>query len=94
MVRFWMQGYESKELAGAFMAFFRAIFGGEPNTELDIADSSFLLSCCVSAGFTAEEAEQFVFLSEDAAIKQRLKVFQSNPILQLYIVAFPRCFKL
>lgn len=72
------QGYDSKELAAAFMAFFRAIFGGEPNSELDIADSKFLLKCCVSAGFSLAEAEQYVRSSEDANIKSRLKVFMHN----------------
>jgi len=74
------QGYDSKELAAAFMAFFHAIFGVGMNNEVDIADSNFLRKCCVSAGFSEAEAEQFVLSSEDETIKSHLKVFMHNLI--------------
>ncbi|KAG0557410.1 hypothetical protein M758_11G123400 [Ceratodon purpureus] len=67
------KGYDSKELAGAFMAFFRALFSVGLNHEVAINDPSFLVKCCVSAGFTEAEAEQYVRASDDAATKQRLK---------------------
>lgn len=63
------------------MAFYHALFAVEPNSEVDIADSSFLLKVCLTAGFTEAEAEQFLRASEDAVIKQRLKVCKHNPIL-------------
>jgi len=67
------KGYDSKELAAAFMAFFHAIFGVGMNSEVEIADSKFLRTCCVSAGFSEAEAEQFVLSTEDETIKSRLK---------------------
>jgi hypothetical protein len=69
-----MQGYDSKELVKAFMAFFHALFSRGPKNEVAINDNSFLLKCCVSAGFTEAEAEEFVRASDDAATKQRLRV--------------------
>lgn len=67
------KGYDSKELAAAFLAFFRGIFGGEPNRDLNISDSKFLLKCCMAAGFTEAESEQYISSSKDEIIKLRLK---------------------
>lgn len=67
------KGYDSKELVNAFMAFFHALFSRGPKNEVAISDNSFLLECCVSAGFTEAEAEEFVRASDDAATKQRLR---------------------
>lgn len=78
-----LQGYDSKELAAAFLAFFRGIFGGEPNRDLNISDSKFLLKCCMAAGFTEAESEQYISSSKDEIIKLRLKVRKHNPILKI-----------
>lgn len=73
------QGYYSKELAAAFMAFFHAIFAVKPNHDVDLTDSTFLRNCCISAGFSETEADQFVRSSEDDSIKSRLKVTNYSP---------------
>lgn len=67
------KGYYSKELAAAFMAFFHAIFAVKPNHDVDLTDSTFLRNCCMSAGLSETEADQFVRSSEDDSIKSRLK---------------------
>jgi len=67
------KGYESNELAGAFMAFYKSIWGVKPFNDINVMDPKFVLSCSVAAGFTTTEAEEFLHSAEDKTIKSLLK---------------------
>lgn len=76
-----MQGYKSNGLADAFMAFYKSIWGVKPFNDINVMDPKFVLSCCVAAGFTSDEAQEFLHSAEDKSIKSLLKVvlYTQNP---------------
>ncbi|KAL2635636.1 hypothetical protein R1flu_007115 [Riccia fluitans] len=67
------KGYESEELARSFLAFWNAIWCTGDGHHVDLSDKSFILHCCMNAGFSREESQRFLQKAGDENVKKSLK---------------------